>query len=333
VPDLNHILLFIAWISPAVLLIRTWRGGADPIWRRPAITVLLITTAATIFARRQAGFVAAGAWVALLVLPAIGIRKALDWAQREKFTRARWALNAMRPLHPARSIREHQRIISAMESAHRDGRALPTLAPRPMLFGRARVRMSRAVAVLIALNAAMFVAEIALGGSTNFVTLHRLGALEPYPVLIAHQYWRVLTAAFLHFGPLHLVVNLFALYVFGPTLERSIGSLRFTLSYLLCGIASCVLVALLWRFGRAPADQLVGASGAVMGIVGTWAGVLIHERHRAQNRAALRSILLILVVQSVFDVLTPQVSMAAHLGGFTTGLIAGLLIAPKRARP
>lgn len=330
-PDLNHILLFLAWISPAVLLVRSWRGGVDPSWRRAAITVLLIATAATLLARRHAGFIAAGAWLALLVVPAFGIRKALEFAQSGRFKLARWTLFAMRPLHPARHLREHAMMISTIESAHREGRALPRIAPRPMIFGRARVRMSRAVAAFIVLNAAMFAAEIALGGSTNFRTLHRLGALEPYAVLIAHQYWRLLTAAFLHFGPLHLLVNLFALYVFGPTLERSLGSLRFALTYLLCGVASCVVVAVLWRFGRAPADQLVGASGAVMGIVGAWAGMLVRERHLAQNRAALRSILLILVVQSAFDILTPQVSMAAHLGGFTTGVLLGLLIAPKRA--
>jgi membrane associated rhomboid family serine protease len=332
VPDLNHILLFIAWISPAVLLVRTWRGGVDPSWRRAAITVLLITTAATIFARRHAGFVAAGAWLALLVLPAVGIRKALEFAQRGRFRLARATLNAVRILHPARSIREHLAMIAAVESAHRAGRALPRIAPRPMIFGRVRVPMSRAVAIFIALNAAMFTAEITLGGSTNFITLHRLGALEPYPVLVAGQYWRLITAAFLHYGALHLLVNLFALYVFGPTLERSIGSVRFAFSYLVCGVASCAVVALLWRFGRANADQLVGASGAVMGIVGTWAGVLMRERHLAHNRAALRSILLILVIQSAFDILTPQVSMAAHLGGFTTGVLVGLAAAPKRAR-
>lgn len=330
-PDLNHILLFIAWISPAVLLVRTWRGGVDPSWRRAAITVLFITTAATILARRHAGFIAAGAWLALLVLPAIAIHKAQESAQSGRFRLARLLLNAIRPLHPARSVREHLLMIAAVESAHRAGRALPILAPRAMLFGRARVRMSGAVATLIAINAAMFAAEIALGGSTKFSTLHRLGALEPYPVLVAHQYWRLLSAAFLHYGALHLLVNLFALYVFGPTLERSIGATRFAISYLICGIASCVVVAILWHFGRAMADQLVGASGAVMGIVGTWAGVLIRERHLAHNRAALRSILLILLVQSAFDILTPQVSMAAHLSGFTTGVIVGLLLAPQTA--
>ena len=70
-----------------------------------------------------------------------------------------------------------------------------------------------------------------------------------------------------------------------------------------------------------------------MGIVGTWAGALLRERHLAQNRSALRSILVILVVQSVFDVLTPQVSMAAHLGGFGAGVVVGLAVARRNRTP
>ncbi len=69
-----------------------------------------------------------------------------------------------------------------------------------------------------------------------------------------------------------------------------------------------------------------------MGIVGTWAGVLLRERHRPRNRSALRSILLIIVIQSGFDILTPQVSMAAHLGGFAAGVVVGLLVAVRTVR-
>lgn len=330
--DLNHILLFMAWLSPSVLLVRTWRGRVDPSWRRAAIAVLIITTIATILARPHAGFIAAGAWVALLVVPEVAIRKAIELAQRGRIRTARGILNALRVVHPVRSLREHEAVIAKIELARAEGRRVPIFAMQPMLFGRARVRMSRAVAMLIALNAAMFAAEITIGGSTKFATLHRLGALEPGPVLIAGQYWRLVTAIFLHYGALHLLVNLFALYFFGPTLERAIGSLRFAASYFLCGIMSCAEVAISWRFGWLTADQLVGASGAVMGIVGTWAGVLLRDRHAAHNRSALRSIVFIILVQSAFDYLTPQVSMAAHLGGFTTGVVVGLLIAPRRIR-
>lgn len=329
--DLNHILLFIAWISPAILLVRTWRGEVDPGWRRSALIVLLVAAFAVFFDPRRAGFIAAGAWLGLLYLPALGLRKAIESAQRGNFQRARRILAALRLVHARRSLREHERIVRAIESAHGEGRQFRPATTRAMLFGRARTRMTAAVATLIALNVAMFVAEIALGGATSFRALHKLGALEPYAVLVRGEYWRLLTATFLHYGGLHLGVNLLALSYFGPTLEKMIGAARFTTSYLLCGIASCAEVVFTWRLGWLRADQLVGASGAVMGIVGTWAGVLLRDRHLTHNRAALRSILFIIVVQSAFDFLTPQVSMAAHLGGFVVGVVAGVLLAPPHA--
>ena len=326
--DLNHILLFIAWISPAILLARMWRGDVDQTWRRSAIVVLLVTAAATLLSRDRAGFIAGGAWFCLLYLPALGLRKATEAAQNGNFIHARRILRGLRFVHARRNLSEHERVVAAIETAHAQGRRFHSTAGRQMIFGRARSRMTPVVATIIALNVAMFVAEIALGGATNFNALHRLGALEPYAVLGRGEYWRLLTATFLHFGGLHLGVNLLALSYFGPTLEAIIGGARFAFSYLICGVISCAEVAAMWKFGYNRADQLVGASGAVMGLVGTWAGVLLRERHLAHNRAALRSILLIIAIQSAFDFMTPQVSMAAHLGGFVTGVILGLLVAP-----
>ncbi|HSH40355.1 MAG TPA: rhomboid family intramembrane serine protease, partial [Chthoniobacterales bacterium] len=197
--------------------------------------------------------------------------------------------------------------------------------------GRTHTRLTAVVAIVIALNAMMFVAQISSGGSTNLLTLHRLGALEPHAVLNLGEYSRLLTALFLHYGPAHLLVNLFALYFFGPTVESALGSVRFAACYLISGVGSCAEIATLWRFGWLEMDQLVGASAAVMGIVGAWAGALVRDRHVPHNRRTLRNIMIIVVVQCVFDILTPRVSMAAHLSGLATGFLLGLVIAPRRA--
>jgi len=76
--------------------------------------------------------------------------------------------------------------------------------------------------------------------------------------------------------------------------------------------------------------ELVGASGCVMGIVGAWAGFLIRHRHAWQAKQRLLNILLIIVIQVLFDLSTPQVSTSAHLCGLVTGFVIGLLAAPKR---
>lgn len=186
------------------------------------------------------------------------------------------------------------------------------------------------VLIFIALNAAMFLAEIALGGATNLDTLHRLGALEPQRVLRRAEYWRLVSALFLHYGALHLAFNSYALYVLGPPLEGSIGRLRFAITYLAAGLGSSAGVVALWAAGWTQADFLVGASGSVMGIVGAWAGLLLRHRDAPMARRRLLSVGLIVVMQTAFDFYTPQVSMAAHLCGLLSGLIIGLVVAPPR---
>src|SRR5204862_5635260 len=116
--------------------------------------------------------------------------------------------------------------------------------------------------------------------------------------------------------------------VLGPPLERTIGAVRFAACYLIAGIGSTGVLLTLMKIVR-PAE-LVGASGCVMGIVGAWAGFLIRHRHVWQAKQRLLNILLIIIIQILFDISTPQVSTSAHLCGLVTGFGIGLLVAPKR---
>jgi len=201
--------------------------------------------------------------------------------------------------------------------------------PTTRLFGPRKAVPTAAVLVLIALNIAMFVAELALGGSTNPFTLHRLGALEFQAVRFEGEYWRLLSSLFLHYGPFHLILNLYALSVIGPGLEHAIGSIRFGTCYLLSGLGSGLGVLILRGFGWSKAEQLVGASGCVLGLVGVWAGLLLRSRDAPLASRRLKSILVIIAIQVVFDLSTPQISMAAHLSGLLTGLALGLVFAPR----
>ena len=202
--------------------------------------------------------------------------------------------------------------------------------PSTRLFASGAARPTRVVLALIGLNLGMFVAECALGGSTNPFTLHRLGALEFAGVWFEREYWRLLTSLFLHYGPLHLLFNLYALFIIGPGLERAIGSIRFGICYLLSGLGSSVGVLLLSVLSLNRAEQLVGASGCLMGLVGVWAGVLSRRRHMPMAGRRLKNILVIIAIQTAFDLSTPQISMAAHMSGLLTGLALGLILAPRR---
>ena len=112
-----------------------------------------------------------------------------------------------------------------------------------------------------------------------------------------------------------------------------IGAAKFVSSYLLCGLGSGLLVILLQGLKVTQSDSLVGASGCIMGVIGVSAGLLLCRRASALAGRQLRDILAIVAIQTVFDFWTPQVSLAAHLGGFLTGLILGIILSANGRRP
>jgi rhomboid protease GluP len=194
-----------------------------------------------------------------------------------------------------------------------------------------QLRSAPAVLILIVLNVVAFLFEMSVGDSNDPDVLHRIGALEIDSVVGQHEYWRFITALFLHGGLLHLGFNLFALYVLGPPLERSIGTMRFVACYLISGLASGAGVVGLTMVGLTQPAQLIGASGSIMGIVGAWAGFLTRHRHAPYARQRLSNVAVIVAIQIAFDLSTPQVSMSAHLCGLIAGFFLGLILAPRAA--
>lgn len=324
--DLNHLSLFVAVATPLAVLAKTFRAGARlRAWRLAAFAVLIVAALAWIFFRDRAGYIAAGAWLVLLFLPAVGMRRVVDLGQRKRFRSARYLASAIRVLHPSEELRHEIELLRSYESN-------PALAPTVPVFAQDRQRpflSAPVVLVIILLNVAVFLFEISHKHWQQPLSFHRLGALEPIAVIYAHQYWRLLTAIFLHFDFLHLTFNMFALYVIGPSLERRLGSGRFAACYLFAGIGSCIGVVWLARMHWARADQLVGASGAVMGLVGAWISLSLRDRHLPLAKQKLMNMLFIVAIQVAFDLTTPQISMAAHLCGVIAGFLAALLLTPK----
>jgi membrane associated rhomboid family serine protease len=340
VVDLNHLLLFIACLSPLVLLARTRRHlGMHRTWRLAAFAVLIVTGITWIFWPHAAGYIGGGAWFFLLLIPAVGLRKLREWIPLGRYRCARRLAVLLQWVHPSSDLREIREAIDLRLNNGTDGHyaeavlrswAESTNPEPPAPSVRRAQSHTPAVFLFIFLNVAMFGAEFTMGGTTDPETLHRLGALEWYPVLARHEYWRLVTALFLHYGPLHLLFNLYALYVVGPPLEQVFGSVRFAVCYLVAGIGSTGGVLLLLLTGLTRADQLVGASGCVMGIIGASAGLLVRHRHSPMAARRLQNVVLIVAVQVVFDLSTPQVSMGAHLCGLASGFVAGLILAPRR---
>ncbi len=189
---------------------------------------------------------------------------------------------------------------------------------------------------LITANVVMFTIESATGGTTNPDTLYRLGAMVP-DAWRTHEYIRLLAANFLHFGPAHILMNMLGLLVIGPFVEFNLGWLGFLLLYLLSGVLTMMSMAGFWALHWTDPDYLVGASGAIMALIGATAAVLLRGWFRERARAAHRRLVIIaglIALQATFDHLTPQVSGAAHMVGVAWGLVlASVLPHRNRVRP
>ena len=334
--NLNHIFLFLAVISPLLVLARAWRPGSIYRgWRIAASVVLVITGVAWIFFRSAAGYIAGGAWFAFLFLPAIGLRKVTELAAGQHYRSARKLAAVLQILHPSAELREQVQLFRHLESHQNDREGFASFPIQHEIAEKDRHRYFRnapAVLILILLNAAAFIFEMSFGNWTDPEVLHQLGALEPYAVVVQGQYWRLFTTLFLHAGFVHLLFNLFALYVLGPPLERSIGALRFAICYLISGLVSSAGVVVLTVIGIVQVAQLVGASGCIMGIVGAWAGFLLRHRHAPHAKQRLGNVLMIVAIQTAFDLSTPQVSMAAHLCGLFSGAVLGFVLTSRTVR-
>src|SRR5438094_7955633 len=114
--DLTHTFLFLAVISPLVVLARAWRPGAPYRgWRIDAIVVLITTAAAWIFVPRAAGYIGGLAWIVLLFLPAIGLRKMTELAARGGYRSAARLSKILQILHPSADLRDQVQLLQRLE--------------------------------------------------------------------------------------------------------------------------------------------------------------------------------------------------------------------------
>jgi len=186
---------------------------------------------------------------------------------------------------------------------------------------------------LIIINFLLFFLEIQIGGSTNLEVLEKLGALIP-EYIWEGEYWRLITANFLHYGWLHLSMNMFALWIVGTFVETIIGRFFYGLIYFLSGIGAMIIFTFISPYIISPNMPilLVGASGAIMGLVGVILAIFIkftYQKKSAIFAQKLRFLLFIILLQFIFDFFTPQVSFAIHSLGFILGLITGLFVPIK----
>ncbi|MDQ4049958.1 MAG: rhomboid family intramembrane serine protease, partial [Actinomycetota bacterium] len=139
------------------------------------------------------------------------------------------------------------------------------------------------------------------------------------------EYWRLLTAGFLHSGPFHLLFNMYLLYVLGGMLEPGIGRLRFGVIYFVSLLAGSFGALLLQ-----PTAPTVGASGAIFGLMGA---AVVVMRHRGINPME-SGLGLLIGLNLLLSLILPGISIGGHIGGLAGGALAALLMfdVPDRVR-
>jgi membrane associated rhomboid family serine protease len=183
--------------------------------------------------------------------------------------------------------------------------------------------------VLVALNLGIFIAELATGGqlgvdlSSSFASrLVTWGGLQPLQIAFHGEYYRLITATFLHGGLLHVALNMYVLWILGSMLEPPLGSGRFAAVYFVSG-----LVASATSYWLGPVQQLgVGASGAIFGLLGAWVAFAYRRRDTAFGASQLRQALFWVGLNFVLGFTVGGIDNFAHLGGLVGGIVTGAIV-------
>lgn len=171
-----------------------------------------------------------------------------------------------------------------------------------------------------------------LGGGLS--PLHEWGAVVAVPVgfpdgtvvggVVSGEYWRLVTAMFIHFGIFHLFVNMWALVVLGRYLETALGPARFLALYLVAGLGGDVAAYLF----AAPNGVTAGASGAIFGMFS--ALFFVNRKLRLDNSG----VIVLILINLSLGFFIPGISLVGHVGGLVTGAVIGfcLAYAPRQRR-
>jgi membrane associated rhomboid family serine protease len=173
---------------------------------------------------------------------------------------------------------------------------------------------------IMALCVLIFAAEAVTGqlvGSGSPI----YGALAYYPPFTVAQPWRMITSLFVHGSILHILFNMYSLFILGPELERMVGRARYAALFLLSGLGGSVAVLL-----TTPNSVVIGASGAIFGLFGAY---FVIARHLGGNS---RQLVIVIVINLVIGFIVPGIAWQAHVGGLIIGALVAFVLVRTRPR-
>lgn len=197
----------------------------------------------------------------------------------------------------------------------------------PRLFSR----LPRVYMVIIVINVLLYLLEVTRG--VNPITPATSDMIDwganVSALTLNGDAWRLLTSMFLHVGLIHILLNMYMLFAFGPLVEERFGSARFTLVYLLSGLFGSLLSAE-YHSSQVHTVVAAGASGALMGIAGAYIGhwIVSNARHEEQAQLGMSGPLAQTIgINLVLGMINPVVDNACHVGGVIGGTVLGIAFA------
>ena len=184
--------------------------------------------------------------------------------------------------------------------------------------------------LLIVINVVIFFALSFQGMTEDVLFMLEKGAMYMPYVLEYGEYYRLVTSIFMHFGFEHLLNNMISLGFLGWQLEQEVGKIKFLLIYFISGIAGNVLSGV-WEIATGEYVVSAGASGAVFGIIGALLYIAMRNHGRIGDVSG-RGLLFMVVLTLYHGFTSTGVDNMAHIGGFVSGFILGILLYWKRRR-
>lgn len=181
---------------------------------------------------------------------------------------------------------------------------------------------------VVAVNIIVFIIMSLIGDTENSIFMLTHGASFAPLIVEDHEYWRLLTCMFLHFGVRHLFNNMLVLAFVGDRLEKSAGKVRYMIIYFGGGLLSS-LASVGFEYWSGDFYVSAGASGAIFAVVGAVAWIVIRDRGQFQEISMFQIIMFILF--SIYlGFQNGGVDNAAHVGGLISGFALGFLICRRK---
>ena len=182
--------------------------------------------------------------------------------------------------------------------------------------------------ILVAINCIVFVILEIMGDTESSEFMASVGAVWAPYIQGRGEYWRLLTATFMHFGFDHILNNMLILICAGIILEGALGHVKYLLLYLIAGIGGSTL-SYLQMLHSGDYAVAAGASGAIFGIIGALLWIVILHKGRYETLTG-KGLLFMIVISLYYGISSGGVDNWGHIGGLIMGFLMGILLYRKK---